>query len=282
MKEVREIGSSEGKSQYLSKSIHSIFKHIIDEVNPRMILIGVGIGILITVGFYLVARFTIPSITGLNKILKMEFEEVTQSSESKVEEKKVVSNIVELNVSLKTGLFNQKRVIEYVPYDVDLYLEFNGFDSFEPYFNFMGGEVFTLSENIKDKVNPFFSAFLATRDGKQYWTFIMFPTKLDLNPGTYKDFYSEIVGEALVISTNQIVLTDIKSAKAGTMKSLALNSSYVSTRNTIPVEGKMLLFTFSDGGKNAANDLLVKTTSEELKLIIEAFKILDSNYMVVK
>lgn len=279
LRNVREMGEVESKLVSLSKSFKNIGKNIFDMVDTKILAIGVSIGILITVCFYLLVRFTLPTFTNLDidKVI-----DDNKKDESIVVSQTKPSNIINLEISLTSGILGQNKVTEYVPYDVDLYMEFTDFNSFEPYFNFMGGELFTLSESTKDKVKSFYSAFVLTRDGNKHWTFIVFPLEEDLNAGSYSGLTTEKIGNSIVVSTNEVVIEEVKSAKSGTQKSLALNSSYVLTKNSLPVEGKVFIMFFNNNGKSELENILAKTTSDELKLIINKFKELNSNYIVIK
>jgi hypothetical protein len=279
LRNVREMNEAESRLVSLSKSFKGIGKNIFDMVDTKILAIGISLGILIAVCFYLLVRFTLPTFTNLD------IDKITNGDEK--EESIVVSttkpsNIISLETGIKSGIFGQNKVTEFVPYDVDLYMEFNDFSTFEPYFNFLGGELFTLSESIKDKVNPFYSAFLVTRDGNKYWTFIIFPLEGDLNAGSYSGLTTDNIENFTVISTNEVVIEEVKATKLGTQKSLALNPSFVLIKNTLPVEGKILITTFNDSGKLELENILAKTTSDDIKLIINKFKELKSNFIVIK
>ena len=267
----------EGGLVSLSKSFNSVGKKIFGMVDMKMLAMGISIGVLITICFYLLVRYTLPTFTNLDIDMDNDNKE-----ESIIVAPTKPSNIVTLDINLTPGIFGQYKVTEYVPYDVDLYMEFNDFNSFEPYFNFLGGEILTLSESIKGKVQPFYSAFLVTRDGNKYWTFVFFPTDVDLNVGSYTGLTSEKIGNAVVLSTNEIMIDEINAVKAGNQKSLALNSAFVLIKNNLPVEGKAFITTFNDSGKTEIENMLAKTTSDDIKLIIEKYKELNSNYIVIK
>ncbi|MFZ2664020.1 MAG: TFIIB-type zinc ribbon-containing protein [Patescibacteria group bacterium] len=277
---VREMNDVESHSLNLSKFFKNALKNISSNLDTRILLTGIGIGILVTICFYLLVRFTLPSFTGLNA--NETIEEVEKKDKSLVSSPNTPNNILNLSTSLKSGIFGQGGVANYVPHDVDLYMEFNDFSSFEPFFNFLGGEIFTLYENIKENVRPFYCAFLATRDGKEYWSFIFFPLKEDINVGSYSGLVTKKVGSALVVSENDLMIEEVESSKSGTQKSLSLDPSYVLVKNNLPVEGKVFVIALNDANKLKVVNILAKTTSEELKLVITSFKELNSNFMVVK
>ncbi len=278
LKNVREVGEEESKLAFFSKHFKNFSKNALSIVNTKILVFGVSLGIVISVCFYLFVKFTLPTFTNLN------IEEIVNNGnkEGVIVSPTKPTNVVSLESSIKSGIFGQSKVSEYVPHDIDLYMEFTDFNSFEPYFNFMGGEIFTLSENIKDKVKPFYSVFELTRDGNKYWGFIFFPLKEDLDVGNYSSLTAEKIGTSITVSTNKLVLEEVKNAKLGTQKSLALNSAYVLTKNNLPVEGKVFIMSFNDNGKLEIGNILAKTTSNELKLVINKFKELNSSYIVNK
>ncbi|NMB91395.1 TFIIB-type zinc ribbon-containing protein [candidate division WWE3 bacterium] len=277
---LRNVRSIDGVQNYPTSSfkfLKNIFKKASNVLDSKTLLVGIGVGVLIATCFYLLVRFTLFSSNNSNETKVMEVNKRSDNDN-------LASNpsIVNLNINLSSGTFGQFKVSNLVPGDVDLYMETNDFSSFEPYFNFLGGEVFTLYENIKESVKQFYCAFLSTKDGKQYWSFLVFPSKEDINTGGYSGLATKRINDVLVISTSDLMIEEIESSISGTQKSLSLNPSYVLIKNSLPVEGKMFLMALNNDKKSEALNVLDKTTSEELKLIISSFKELDSNFIVIK
>jgi len=191
-------------------------------------------------------------------------------------------NSLVLDVSLVNGPIAQKNSTDYIIYDADLYGDFNGLQNFEDYFGQLNsGYSLFVKENLGN-LSPHFSVFSKSDGDKFNWGFIFFTLDEEMEMKGYGNLVISKIGEAIAMTDSKTVMEEVKSAKEGISKNLSLNPSFVSIRNKIPLEGKVFIMTLNPNGLAALDFILAKTTSNELKSIIEAFKGLNSNYLVVK
>ena len=247
----------------------------------KSVIMGVVLGLVLSLGFYLFSRLTNSNIssTATNLDVKNPNSNVVVPNE----EAKIKTGSIEMNLDLKSGPFGQKKVHEYIPYDAELYMEFNDSSTLEPYFGFLGGEFFTLTENIKGKIDPFYVAFSMTKGIKRGWVVITFITDENINLGTYKTVTTERIDSLLLISSEPVLIDEIRLAKAGISKNLALHPILISTKPTIPAEGKIFILKTTNKDRNRVIDeLMEKTYSSELKSVIEKFRDLETNHLVIQ
>lgn len=276
LKNVHEIKPKVGVGLSVKESVKKTLPRIFTFANLKIFLTLIVILAGLVVCFYYLTRSAFPK--------KVEEEKVKQTSEGvKTQPKKTDDkNTVYLETSIKKGLLVDKKASEFVPYDVDLYANFNGVDLIEQYFGFLGiGFSSFVQDNTKD-LGTNYSFFAKNMEGVNSVVFIFFPTNSDLKIKDYAGWKIQKKENALVVSENQTLMTEVLSSKDGLIKSLGLNPNFVSIKSSIPVEGKAFLVTFNDTGKETLNLLLAKTSSKELKSIIEAYKKLNSNYLIVK
>lgn len=275
-KSVYEIRPKVGVGLSVKESVKKTLPRIFTFANLKIFLTLVVILTGLAVCFYYLTRSAFPK--------KVEEEQVKQTSEGvKTQPKKTDDkNTVYLETSIKNGLLVDKKASEFVPYDVDLYANFNGVDLIEQYFGFLGIGFSSFVQDTAKDLGTNYSFFAKNMEGVNSMVFIFFPTNSDLKIKDYAGWKIQKRENALIVSENQTLMTEVLSSKDGLIKSLGLNPNFVSIKSTIPVEGKAFLVTFNDTGKETLNLLLAKTSSKELKSIIEAYKKLNSNYLIVK
>ncbi len=246
----------------------------------KSVIIGIVLGLVLGFGLFIFSRLTNSNISSTATKLNV------KDSKSNVvvpnEEAKIKTESIEMDLDLKLGPFGQKKVHEYIPYDADLYMEFNDSSTLEPYFGFLGGEFFTLTENIKGKIDPFYVAFSMTRGIKRGWVIITFITDENVNLGTYKTMTTERIDNLLLISSEPVLIDEIRLAKAGISKSLALHPILISIKPTISAEGKIFILKNTKDGDRVIDELMEKTYSSELKSVIEKFRDLETNHLVIQ
>jgi len=276
MKNVKEVEAADAKVVMVAKSIKKVSRNLVDKSNLRNILMGAGVFILICVGLYLAVRLTTPNISKLTKNIEVPKPKVTQPKETS----KTYKNAIVMDVTLKSGPLGQKGVYDYVPFDVDFYAEFNGFESLKSYFGFVSKDLVTLADSLSAK-SSFYAAFSMSRNKIRGWVFIIFSSDAIKNED-YTSLAIQKIGGTLIVSDDAQLVDEVKSSKEGLTKSLALNPFFISMRSLLPLEGKAFIFTPIEGGKAALKELLGKTSSDELKSIVETFKSNGSNYLVIQ
>lgn len=251
-------------------------KSSVEKTLPKLFLTLVVVVAGLMVCFYYLTKSVFPKKVGEEQVKQVSQGVNTQTK--KADDK----NTVYLENSIKSGPFIEKRATEFVPYDVDLYANFNSADLVEQYFGFLGiGFSSFVKDNAKD-IGTNYSFFAKNIEGVNNIVFVFFPTNPDLKIKDYAGWKIQKIQDALVVSENQTLMTEVTSSRDGLTKSLSFNPNFVSIKPSIPVEGKAFLVTFNSMGKETLNLLLARTSSNELKSIIEAFRKLNSNYLIVK
>jgi hypothetical protein len=273
---VVEIKPKAGNNLPVKESIKRNFPKIFTVANLKIFLALVMIIAGLSVCFYYLTKSAFPK-----KVEKPVVKQTSQTAETQ-SKKSEDKNAVSVETSIKEGPLGVKESIGLVPYDVDLYANFNSPDLIDQYFGFLGiGFSTFIKDNVQD-LGTNYSFFAKNMDGINTLVFIFFPTNPDLTIKEYAGWKIKKVDNFLVVSENQTLMTEVSSSDEGLTKSLILNPAYASLKTVVPVEGKAFLVTFNNAGKDTLNILLAKTASEELKSIIEAFKKLNSNYLIVK
>ncbi len=273
---VYEIKPKVGVGSAVKKSVEQTIPKILTVANLKIFLVLSVVLAGLTVCFYYLTMPVFPK--------KVEEGPVKQTSQGVNTQTKKTDNknTVYLETSIVNGPFVDKKAAEFVPYDVDLYANFNGVDLVASYFGFLGiGFSSFVIDNAKD-LGTSYSFFAKNTEGVNSMVFIFFPTNPDLKIKDYAGWKIQKIEDALVVSESQILMSEVASSKDGLTKSLGLNPNFASIKPSIPVEGKAFLMTLNSTGKETLNLLLAKTSSKELKSIIGAFRKLGSNYLIVK
>ena len=187
-------------------------------------------------------------------------------------DKKVYKNVVNSSTESVSGSFNQFSVVNYIPYDIDFYLEFSDFSKFEETLGFLGVEYLVLKNSLVGKVHPFYSVFLTKSEDKFIWSLIVFPADGYAGiSGEYETLYMDRVESSVVISSSKTVINNVKDAKSGLAKSLNLHPRYISIKSSLPPEGKVFMLSLTDEGKDYISSLDREATSDAFYSFIEAF-----------
>ncbi len=271
------------KSKRVSKIQDILLKKISKYATPKHFLMGILFLILVGLGFFLLVKI---SNSNVSKMLKDgQIVETTENVSSVVVSKEnmpVEKNIVKINIDAKSGLFGQRNIYEYVPYDVDFYAEFNDSNTLASYFSFMGGEFFTLTEKLDGNIDSSYSAFFIEKEGRRGWVFIVFPLDETLDYGMYNGLVVSSVDKALVISLHARLINEVVTSKSGVTKNLSLNPAFITLKSSIPVEGKAFILSLTEGGNTVLGELSRSTSSDDLKDIVNNFKKDKFNYLVVQ
>ena len=189
---------------------------------------------------------------------------------------------IEMGLGLGSGAFGQNDVYSYVPYESRVFIEFNDISSLEPYFGFLGGEFFTLVENIRGQVSTSYSAFYLNKGLKGGWVIITFPIADDIELGSLSEVYADKVDDALVISQFPEFIDEVRLARSGISKNLDVHPILISIKSLIPPNGQVFILKTCSEGDGVVEDLIRQTLSDELKLIMTSFRDKETTYLVVK
>jgi hypothetical protein len=276
VRSTRQVKPKSGVGPSIKESVRKNIPKLITVSNLKILFLSILVLAGLVVCFYYLTRSAFPN--------KIEKEQVKETSQVVVTQDKKPDNknTVYLATSVINGPLEGKASIDFVPYDADLYANFNSVDLAGKYFGFLGiGFVSFVEDNSKD-LGPSYCFFSKNIEGVNNMVFIFFPTNQDMKLKDYAGWKAQKVREALVFSENQNLLTDVVSSKDGLIKNLSLNPVFASIRTSVPLEGKAFLMVLNGKGSETLDYILARTTSEDLKSIIEAYKKLDSNYLIVK
>ena len=194
----------------------------------------------------------------------------------------VKENYRNLGLNLQSGVFGQKDIYSYIPFDFSLYIEISDPETFDPYFSFLGGEFFTLAESLKGKIHPSYSAFYMKRGLSSGWVLIAFPTDTFLEISGNRDIAVDKEGDAILISYEPELIDQVKLAKSEIEKNMAIHPSFVKIKNVLPKEGQVFLLKKSGDGDIVIDETIRNTLSEEFKSILNTFKESEDSYLVIK
>jgi len=277
------------KSTSTGKKSKVAFRKKSGIVDLKFVSMGILFVVLVGVGFYSLVKLSDLNISKIANNTQDNNSNISDPSDfmpkenlSTQVELPAEKGVAKMDIKTKSGPFGQKDIYEFIPYDADFYAEFNDPETLEPYFSFMGGDFFTLTENLKGKVENSYSVFFMEKEAKRGWVFVVFPLEEGLSLGVYKDLVIREVEGALIISLQSRLVDEVGTSKAGITKSLSLNPVFITLKPNIPAEGKGLLVSLTENGSRVAGDLMESTSSAELKLIVEAFNKAGSRYLVIQ
>jgi hypothetical protein len=185
-------------------------------------------------------------------------------------------------MGIKSGPFAQYGVRDLVPYESSFYMEFNDTSTLEPYFGFLGGELFTLNENIKENVEPFYAAFYMTKGIRSGWVILTFLKDPSFDVGNYNEIFTDKIDEVLIISLEPVLIDEVKLAKSEVVKNLSMHPSLISMKPFLPESGQILIIKMEKDGEDVIEQLEEDTLSEDFKKILENYLDNQSPYLVIK
>jgi hypothetical protein len=282
---VKKIKSKKKKDKNF-ETLKNLLNEFSSSISMRSVVLGVILGIFISIQFYLFFKTELWS--GISRTVKGAFpnQEISSQTPNAVSQKNPIVEEkkydMETELEIISGPFGQYNVTKYVPYEASFYLEFNDVQTLGSYFGFLGGEFFTLVENIRDDIEPFYAAFEMKKGVKNGWVVLVFPNKESLNLGNYDEILVDTVDDALVISSEPILIDEVKLAKSEVTKNLSMHPSLISMKPFLPDSGKIFLFKVRKDGDGAVEDLRRITTSEDFKFIIEEYINSREPFLVIK
>jgi len=271
-----EVKKNNPKSPKVKSGSHIRFSNIIA---------GIILGVSLSLAFFLLfspdsLQIKIPISLGNSIVVNSRVEEPI------VPETQPATNIsdeyLEMGLKLGSGAFGQNDVYSYVPYESRVFIEFNDISSLEPYFGFIGGELFTLVENIRGQISTSYSAFYLNKGLKGGWVVITFPIADDIELGSLSEVYADKVDGALVISQFPEFIDEVRLARSGVSKNLDVHPVLISIKSLIPSNGQIFILKTCSEGDGVVEDLIRQTLSDELKLIMTRFRDKETTYLVIK
>ncbi len=247
------------------------------------IISGILLGISLSVTFFVLMSprkptfLQAPNVIDGNK--KVNYETTSSTTEPKLEDS---GDYLELGLNIKSGDFGKNEIFSYIPYDSKLFIEFSDSSSLISYFGFLGGEFFTLLENIGTDIGPSYSAFYLDKGVKKGWVVVTFPLSDSVSIKSSQEIFADKVDRALVISQFPELIDEVRLARSGVSKSYEVHPVLISIKPLIPVSGQILIFKNGVGGDSVVEDLIRETLSEELKSVMIEFRDIGNTYLVIK
>ncbi len=278
IREVRPVSKKKEsfKNDYYKNSLAPL-------VSMRSVVVGIVLGIFISIFFFLFFKSDIlhgvrekiftqkSSVPNVNK-------NVVKPATEEVEDKE----ILEMGLSIASGNFGQYKIRDYVPYDTPLYLEFNDISTLEPYFSFLGGDFFTLTENLKGNTEMFYSAFYFVKGLKSGWVVLVYLKDENLEIREFSNIFTDRIDNILIISSDPAFIDDVKLAKSEVIKSISMHPVLISVANLLPKEGQIFILRTTNESDGITEELERATTSEEFKSVLKTFKDAEISYLVIK
>jgi len=248
-------------------------------ISTRSVVVGVLLGIALSLVFFQVLNLMSKPKPSIKVNVPSNVNDRTKEKEN-IDDS---NNVVETFSDVKSGDFGQNDIYSYVPYDSSLYFESNDSSTLGSYFSFMGGEFFTLYENIKGSLQPSYGAFYLTKGLKSGWVIISFISDGIGNSKDYDSIYTKyLTGNALVISQEPVLIDEVTLSKNGISKSLSVHPYLISIKDSIPKSGKEFILKVSKDGDASLENLIKSTLSDEFKNMLIKFRGSNSSYMVIK
>lgn len=262
--QVLTLESSEEKHNDTKGFVLPVLKKVAHIVNLKELLF---IGILVLV-------VGIPSFVWLSNLNSF----VPEKPKNQVAQKPKMVSLLKVTDNFDSYVFGSNFVYEYIPADVDIFIEANDFSEFIRLFSMYDSGYEELLTALASIVDSHFAAYLKSYNGEYVWTLIVFPYG-DISNEESSAFFQKfwwlkfyIQDKALVISTKD-VSEEVKAAKNKTIKNLELNPKFASVKNELARNGKILVVTLTDNGKNYIENLVNsdKKIPTEFKPVLEMY-----------
>jgi len=168
--------------------------------------------------------------------------------------------ILRLNLPLSSGQFGYGQLPEYVPGDVDVYVEVRDLDLFIQDYaakDVLDSDLLNVADNV---LEDYFAVFGVGTSGPTKWTYIFTPKDTEIVRALIKDFEDEywdleMVSDKVILSTDEEVFQKIEDVRRGAIMNLTLNPLYVKETAKLPKIGKILVVYMTDDGRNIMNEL---------------------------
>jgi len=269
--------------QKVHKELFANFKPVFQKVSETLNLKGMAaaffIGIII-VGIFLIAMFYLDRSS-------------PDSNDGRSDDKATSPAIikkatVDLDNVFKTHLFGADKIIEYIPSDVEVYIEAHDLPSFLDFFKVINPDYDSFSDQLKELAGEHFSIFITEKEGEFNWTIVTLNKAVLLENAGEEVKLEELewltieeFEDVRIISTTTESVQNVKEAKQGTCKNLALNPAYVAAKQSLPKSGQVFVMTFSEKGKTFIKALNNFDLPEEIKVMVDSYTNTNKDFVVI-
>jgi hypothetical protein len=209
-------------------------------------------------------------------------EETAQKEVQIQKENSAEDNCLYLGLNLSSGPFWRNDVLSYVPYDADFYIEINDASTLNSYFSFLGGEFFTLSEILRDNIKSSYSAFHIKKGADSSWVIIVFPNDKSFQVREFENIFTDLVDDALVISSKPALIEEVKMVKSEISKNISMHPLFISAKPFIANEGQVFMLKITSDADIVIDNVIRETLSDDLRLIMKSFRDSEKSYLVIK
>ena len=185
-------------------------------------------------------------------------------------------SLIKIDSDFKSHVFGSDFVEEYVPYDVDAYIEVNDFQKFSELFYLFDPGYEEILTTLAPRVDSHFAAFLITTNNEPVWTIILFPfeelrdSDAEIDFSKYSWLEVDQIDKALILTTGDTIKS-VRNARLKIDKNLSMNPNFVRNKSQIAKNGKVMVITFNDAGKNYFRDIPKNNLPEDYVKLIETY-----------
>jgi len=283
--ENREI-SKEDKEKKKNRDLKNSSNYRQNKNNKeKLILFFVAICFVIALGgliFLLIRDIKFFSSNSFENKLTSSPKETAQKEVQTQKENSAEDNCLYLGLNLSSGPFWRNNVLSYVPYDADFYIEINDASTLNSYFSFLGGEFFTLSEILRDNIKSSYSAFHIKKGSDSAWVIIVFPNDESFQVRKFENIFTDLVDDALVISSKPVLIEEVKMVKSEISKNISMHPLFISAKPFIANEGQVFMLKIAPDADIVIDNVIKETLSDDFKLIMKSFGDSEKYYLVIK
>jgi len=283
--ENREI-SKEDKEKKKNRDLKNSSNYRQNKNNKeKLILFFVAICFVIALGgliFLLIRDIKFFSSNSFENKLTSSPKETAQKEVQTQKENSAEDNCLYLGLNLSSGPFWRNNVLSYVPYDADFYIEINDASTLNSYFSFLGGEFFTLSEILRDNIKSSYSAFHIKKGSDSAWVIIVFPNDESFQVRKFENIFTDLVDDALVISSKPVLIEEVKMVKSEISKNISMHPLFISAKPFIANEGQVFMLKIAPDADIVIDNVIKETLSDDFKLIMKSFGDSEKSYLVIK
>jgi hypothetical protein len=191
---------------------------------------------------------------------------------------------IDVEENFKSNVFGANFVTEYIPSEIDVYLEAHDFQKFSFLVGVTDDEFLNLAKDLSTSMDSHFGLFLKEYDGEMKWAFVLFPFETyyeeTVDFDEYERYYVGEVDNSLVVTNQEDILDLVESSKEGLTKNLDLNSNFVSYKASLPKSGQFLVVSLTEAGQEYLEDLQQLDLPDEFEVLLDRYLSQDSESIV--
>jgi hypothetical protein len=146
----------------------------------------------------------------------------------------------------------------------------------------LGGEFFTLSEILRDNVKSSYSAFHIKKGADSSWVIIVFPNDKSFQVREFENIFTDLVDDALVISSKPALIEEVKMVKSEISKNISMHPLFISAKPFIAYEGQVFMLKITSDADIVIDNVIRETLSDDFGLIMKSFRDSEKSYLVIK